>query len=177
MPVLSVKHPHVQIHARLGGQRFQKFTPQILLLTRDDGWKHIFFIDQIRTSGKVKADLGQGLVHGHLGTPDPCNALALAKSHGNRIAEAQTNVLQRVVGIDVHVALAGDIKVKARPMPHQIKHVVGKAEPGPHVANALAVKIHSNGNPSLAGLPVYPASSSLHDISFDEKAGPDGPAW
>ena len=71
-------------------------------------------------------------------TPD---ALLVAERLGERLAERNADVLDRVVGVDVQVALGRDIEIEHTVARDLVEHVVEKGHAGIERAAAAAVKI------------------------------------
>jgi len=64
----------------------------------------------------------------------------VAQSLVNRLTQADTNIFDRVVGIDFQIALALDNQIEKAVSGESIEHVVEKADPGLDTALATAVK-------------------------------------
>ena len=72
----------------------------------------------------------------------------------NRLAEADADVFDRVVLIDVQVALGADREVDHRVLRQQREHVVEEADAGGDVGLAGAVEIERERDLRLGGLAV-----------------------
>ena len=86
--------------------------------------------DAERAPGDVDRALGQRLVHRHHGravAPDPG---AVAERLVERLAEHDADVLDRVVGAGLEVAVGLDLQAEPPVAGQQVEHVVEEADPG-----------------------------------------------
>ena len=95
---------------------------------------------------------GQRLVHGKVERGIARDAAPLAERLGNRLADRNAGVLDRVVVVDVQVALGLDRHVDQRMARQLLQHVVEEADAGRDVEAAGAVDIDGDRDRGLLGL-------------------------
>ena len=81
----------------------------------------------------------------------PPYALAAAQGMVDRLAQADADVLGRVVVVDPQVTLAGNVQVNKRVAGEKLQHVIEKSDTGRDLGSALAVEIEPQANVGLAG--------------------------
>ena len=91
-------------------------------------------------AGDVDRTGGPGLVHRDRGLAVAGDAGAVAKRLVERLADADPDVLDRVVGTGLEVAPGMDVEVEAAMAGEQVEHVVEEADAGVALAGAAAVE-------------------------------------
>ena len=84
----------------------------------------------------------------------PADAPLVPEGHQEGLPEGDAAILDRVVGVDVEIAGAGELQVADRVLGEGAEHVVEKPDPGldPGPAPAVDIEVHPDGG--LAGLPL-----------------------
>ena len=70
------------------------------------------------------------------------------------VAERDADVLHRVMGVHVEVALGGDREIEAPVPGDQLEHVVEESDARPHVVAAPAIEVERETDVCLGGLPI-----------------------
>ena len=78
------------------------------------------------------------------------------------LAQADADVLGRVVGVDVQVALGLDGQVDPAVLAQVGEHVVEEADAGVDLVRADAVEVELAADVGLLGLPMYLSDSIFH---------------
>ena len=118
----------------------------------DLGRRELHLPDKERPARDVDGGTGQRLVHGEIEAGIAGDAAAVAERLRDRLAENDAGVLNRVVVVDVQVAVGADGDVDQRMARQLVQHVIEEADPGLHVVPAGAVEIDGNRNAGFTGL-------------------------
>ncbi len=94
----------------------------------------------------------QGFVHWHGGVAITANAGLVAQRLGQRLAQADADVLDRVMGIDVQIALGLDGEVDEAVLAQQREHMIEEADAAGDVGLAGAVEVEGEVDFGFAGL-------------------------
>ena len=123
----------------------------------------------MRAAAEVDGDDANRFVHRHDEVAGAVDAAARAERGLDRLAERDADVLDRVVLVDVEIALGAQAQVEAAVAREQLQHVVEKADAGPDVVSAAAVERQPDGDRRFRGLPFNHAaphrtssSASMH---------------
>lgn len=79
--------------------------------------------DKVRARRNVNDGAGEGLVEGRVGVAVALDAAALAESLLERLAEGDAAVLDRVVVVDLEVALALQVELEAAVLRERGQHL------------------------------------------------------
>src|SRR5215813_2564731 len=109
------------------------------------------FIDQVRTARQIDHGAGQRLVHRRMRRAETNNAFFVSKRLGERAAQTDRRVLDRMVVINLQVAFASDFEIEQPVAREQFKHVVEKRDARVDGAFTLAVEVERDANVSLFG--------------------------
>ena len=107
---------------------------------------------QPRPAREVDDRAAEGLVERDVGVAEADDALLVAERLLQGLAEGDPDVLDRVVGVHVQVALAADVEVEAGVGGEGGEHVVEEADAGADPRPALAVEVQDEGDVGLARL-------------------------
>ena len=113
-------------------------------------------VHAVGAPGHVDDGLHQRLVERHGGVAEAADAALVAERLAQRLAEHDRGVLDRVVGVDVGVALGLDGQVDQRVPGERGEHVVVEADAGRDVVAAGAVEVDLDEHLGLAGLALDP---------------------
>ena len=151
--VLAVQQVDVQGQAGVQHQGAEEFLGQAGVEGADPGLGQGHVIMEMGPVGKVGAHPGQGLVHGHVGMAVAADARLVAQGPGKGHAQADAQVLDGVVVVDLGVAGGGDLQVEQPVDREQGEHVVHEADAGAHRRPALAVQVEADADVGLPGAP------------------------
>ena len=108
--------------------------------------------DEERPPRHVERDPGQGFVHRQQAVGVAGQAALVAERLGQRLAQGDADVLDRVVIVDVAVALGPNGEVDEGMTRQLIEHMIEKADAGRDVGNARPVEIEADLDARLLGL-------------------------
>jgi hypothetical protein len=112
-------------------------------------------VHDVRTARDVDDGLHERLVERDGGVPEAGDAALVAERLADRLAEDDRDVLDRVVGVDVGVAVGGDREVDERVLREREEHVVVERHPGAHLAAAGAVEVDAHLDGALGRGPAH----------------------
>src|SRR5262245_40224426 len=128
--VSAVVQHHMQGHGRAGGDG----APELLGQFRGEGAEvlagYVGLPDTQGPTAEVDRCRDQRLVHGHGGGAVTADPVLVGQGLLESLAEADTNVLHGVMGVDVQVALGPDGQVDQAVSGQQRQHVVEEADAG-----------------------------------------------
>ena len=96
---------------------------------------------EARAAGEIDHHARQRLVERHVGVAVAAHALLVADRLGDRLAERDADVLDRVVAVDVQVALGLDLEVDQAVARDLVEHVVEERHAGGELRRAGAVEV------------------------------------
>ena len=144
--VCAVQNFDVQIAAAVFGKRVPEMLDQ-LHGKRADGLARIdCAMNEIRPARQIYDRARQRFIHGHIGGAITHNAAFVPKRLRKSLPQGNRDVFDRVMIINVQVALAFDCQVKQPVAREQVKHVVEKADAGVNCARACSIEIQRDGN-------------------------------
>jgi len=108
--------------------------------------------DQTRTAREIHHHAAQGFIQRHIGVAIAAQSLFVAHGLGHRLAQRDAHVLDRVVSIDVQIAIGLDVQVDQTMAGDLIEHVVKKANAGVHLALTRAVQVELHPDAGFGGL-------------------------
>ncbi len=143
---------HVQRDAGILRQRMEELAHQLGVEGADLRRREGDVPHQIRPSRHVDRGARQRLVHGEVDRGITHDAAPLAERLRQRLADRDAGVLDRVVVVDMQVALGLDRHVDQRMPGELVEHMVEEADAGGHVGLAGAVNIERDRNFGLLRL-------------------------
>ena len=102
---------------------------------------------------QIESDLDQRLVERVQPTGEATHAGLVPDRFGERLAERDGNVLDRVVGVDVQVAGRRDHEIEPAVTAELVEHVVVERDTGRHLRGARAVEVDRDVDRRLLGHP------------------------
>ena len=108
-------------------------------------------VHQVRAAGQVDGHLGERLVQRHRRVAEPHDARSCRRAPAEGGAERERGVLDRVVAVDVQVALGLDGQVEQAVLAELVEHVVVEADAGGDVDLPGAVEIDLDEDLGLLG--------------------------
>ena len=72
-------------------------------------------VDHKRAAAQVDDRAGQRFVHRHISRSEPNDALLVSECFGESLTDGERDVFDRVMGVDVKIARAGDFEVEQLP--------------------------------------------------------------
>ena len=111
-------------------ETLEEFVHQIDIKLADPGARKRHPILKPRATGQIDDHARQGLVERHVGVAVAADALLVASRLGKGLAEGDADVLDRVVRVDVQIALGADVEVDQAMARDLVEHVLEKRNPG-----------------------------------------------
>ena len=102
--------------------------------------------------GEIDHHARQGFIKWHVGVAIAANAFSVADRLGNRLAQRDADVLDRVVRIDVQVTLGLDVEINQPMSRYLLQHVLEEWESRINARYTTAVQVHRNSDPGLLGV-------------------------
>jgi len=121
---------------------------------------------------QVDDDAGQGLVERHVGVAIAGQALLVANSLREGLADGDSHIFHRVVAVDVQVADSFDLEVKCAVAGDLVEHVVEETDAG--IELTLARTIQIDPDPDLGFEGVARDFGLPHCVFFQEKRSKRG---
>jgi hypothetical protein len=100
--------------------------------------------NQIRPVGQVNRGARKGLVHRDIGVAKATDACKVAQSAFEGLAHHDASVFNRVVHIDMQIALGLNCQINQRMLGKAFQHMVKKANAGRNFGNACPIQIHGD---------------------------------
>ena len=107
---------------------------------------------RVRPAADVDDRRREGLVHRDRGVAEAGDARPVAEGGGERRAEDKGDVLDRVVLVDVEVAVRLDVEIEQAVVGERPEQVVVETDPGGDVRRPLAVEPQLDRHPGLLRL-------------------------
>jgi hypothetical protein len=117
--------------------------------------------NQAGAPGQVNDNAGQCFVQRYIGMTIAANTFSVAYCLVHGLTECDTNVLDRVVTVNMKITIGLDIEVKHGMTGDLIEHVVKKPNAGMQPGLAAAIKIDFDRDVGLGGL-AGDFSSAIH---------------
>src|SRR3984885_9007956 len=152
--VPAVQHVHVQADAGREREGFPDVPGERGVVAGADHRGHAvrLLVDHVGPAGQVDGGADQGLVERDERVAEPLDARLVAKRLLQRLAECDRRVLNRVVGVDLGVALGADGEAEAAVLAELVEHVVEERDAGLDLDRARAVEVDLDQQLRLLGL-------------------------
>src|SRR5262245_10731532 len=141
----SVEHVHVHVGPRARCEPFEEVVYELGLQVANLWRFHLQVHNRVRTTAEIDSGDGERLIHRHHEIARTIDAFPVAQRLQERLAERDTDIFDRVVLVDVEIALGLQREIEAAVAREQLQHVIEEADAGADVVASLAV----NGQPSL----------------------------
>ena len=150
--ILATQIIDVQRHAGVVDQAMKKFVEQIDIELADRRPREFTIHDQTRPAGQIDDDARQGFIERHIAVTVARQPLFIAPGFGQRLAKGDADIFDRVVGVDVQVALGLNIQINQAMPGNLVKHVIEKGNAGGKLALTGAIKVEAHGDLRLQGI-------------------------
>ena len=154
MAVLAMMQHEMQIHQRVGGNRFPEDRDQLAIELADFLRRKIDAKYERHATAQIDRCCDQRFFHRQSDAAVAHDALLVTQRFRQRFAEANARVFDRVVMIDVQVARRLDGQVHQRVLRQQRQHVIEEADSGVDLSLAGAVEIERQVDGGFGGLSV-----------------------
>src|SRR5271168_4148394 len=152
MAVDAIQRLDVQRHARVHRQRLEELAHQLDVEAADLRRRERRPKHEEWSAGDVDRDAGQRLVHRQQAVGPAGDAALLAERLAQGLAERDSDVLDRMVIVDVQVALRANVHVDQRMARQLIQHMIEETDAGRDFRRARTVEVDFDLDRSLVGL-------------------------
>ncbi len=144
----------VDVHGDLGvvDQALEKLAQQVDVEVADQRTRVFDVVFQARPTRQVDDDARQRLVQRHVGMAVAAHAALVAECLVERLSERDADIFDRVMRVDVQVAVGLDHQVDQAVARHLIEHVVEERDAGGEIRRAGAVQVDLDLNLRLASV-------------------------
>ena len=154
---------HVQREEAVAGQRAEEFLDQLGVHRAQHRPLEAHAPAQIGAARKIDHRIHQRFIHRHAGLAETGDPAFLADRIGQRLAEHDADILDRMVCIDMQIALGLHIEVE-QPMPGECRqHMVEESYPGVDVGFTRTVEVEADENIGLGGFTAE-VGSACHGV-------------
>lgn len=143
---------HMNGHGRGHGEGAIEFLEQVRVHFANTLACECHIPREIRATGDVDNHLRQCLVERNQRMPEAGNAALVAQSLGKSLAEGNSDVFNRMVSVDVQVALTPDFQIEPAMFGKRREHMVKEADAAVQIGTALTIKMECNRDVGFAGL-------------------------
>ena len=165
MTVLTVMQHEVQIHQRVRRDSFPEDRDQLAIELADFLGRKIDAKYERHTTTQIDGRRDQRFFHRQRDAAVSHDPLFVTHCFGQRFAETDASVFDRVMMIDVQVAGCLDGQIHQRVLRQQRQHVIEEADSGVDLSLAGAVEIERQVDGGFGGLPVNFGSAWHEQIS------------
>src|SRR5271157_2829358 len=148
----AIERLDVERQPRIAGEGLEELTHERGVESANPLGREFGPEDKERPARHVKRDPGQSFVHWQQAVGVAAEAALVAERLGQRLAHRDADVLDRVVIVDVAVALGSDGEIDEGMTRQLIEHGVEEADAGRDVGNARSVEIEADLDGRLLGL-------------------------
>src|SRR5689334_6531042 len=136
----------VQRAERVVGEALEEFMDEVDVERSDERAREGDLKLETRPAGQVEHDACQRFIERHVGVAVTTNALLVAHRAPEGLPEGDADVLDRVMRIDVQVALRRDGKVEQRVTTDLVQHMVEKRDTARKLGATGPVDRDADGN-------------------------------
>ncbi len=160
--VVAVQVVDVQRDTRVVREALEELVGQLRVEGADHAALEVDAHVQPRATREVDHHARQRLVERHVGVAVAAQPLLVAHRLRDRLAERDADVFDRVVAVDVQIAVARDVEVDQPVAGDLVEHVVEEADAGGKLGSPRAVKVQGHTDLRLVGVADY-VGSAVHD--------------
>ena len=151
MAICAVKGLDVQREPGVAGEGLEELANERRVESADLLGRKLGPEDQERPTRHVERDPGQGLVHRQQAVSVAGQSPLVAERLGQRLAERDACVLDRMMIVDMAVALGPNGDVDERMTRELIEHMIEKADAGLDVGDAGPIEVEADLDARLLG--------------------------
>lgn len=142
--VFAAQIVDVQRHAGVIDEALKELASEVDIEITDAGTSVVDKVMQPRTTGEIDHYPRQRLVERHVGMAIATQTALVTDRLGKSLAEGDTDILDRVVVIDVGIAFAMDIQIDQTVTDDLVEHVIKERNAGIEPALTGAIKIDAD---------------------------------
>jgi len=133
-------------------QALEKFPHQVHVKLADHGTGKRHVKDEAGATGQIHHHPRQGFVEGHIGVAVTAQALLVAKSLGQGLADGDADIFSGVMAVNVQVALGLHRQIHHAVAGNLIEHVIEKTDAGRKLRHARAIKVEADADLGFQGV-------------------------
>jgi hypothetical protein len=138
--VAPIEDLDVEGDASVLAERAKELGHQFGFKLTDFGNQGRRLVDQKGPIGEIEHYGSTRLIHGHCCLSVPANALPVAECLRQALAKANAYVFDRVVGVNLQIALSVEPQIKKTMHGEEGQHVIQKGDPAANLCQALSVQ-------------------------------------
>ena len=142
--IFTAQRINMQGHAGVIDQPLKKLTHQINLECANHCTHEVHLENQPGAPGQIDHHTRERLIKRHVGMPVTAQPGFIAKRFGQRLPERNADIFDRMVRIDMQIALRLDLQINHSVLGHLIEHVIEEWHPRGELSLPGAVKIDAN---------------------------------
>ncbi len=133
----------MQREAGVAGEGLEELAHQLSVKSADLLGRKLGPEDEKRPARHVERDAGQGFVHRQQAVSVSCQASLVAKRLRQRLTQCDPHVLDRMVIIDVAIALGSNLDVDKGMTRELLEHMIEETDPGCNIGKARPVEVEA----------------------------------
>ena len=153
---------NVEVESALLHERFHKLFDQLGLKLSDAHRPELHLVYKIGPAGQINHNAGERLIQRHVSMAEPRNPAPVTECFLERLTENPTHIFNRMVPIDLEIALCVDLHVEMAMSRQLGQHVIEERNTGADPVLARAVQIEADTNVRFVGLPRLCGDSWVH---------------
>jgi hypothetical protein len=173
--VFSITNLEVQVAERGAREATEELTSQLGIEAADPAsLQHVGVIDQRRPTPEIHRGRRQRLVHRDGRLPESSDSAPVPQRFSNRLSQTDTDILDGVMGVDLHVASRLDLQIEQPVTAEGFQHVGEKRDGRVDAALTLAIEVQSELDLRLGGVSydfrTAHQNSILRDWRYNDKS-------
>src|SRR5271154_5255864 len=141
MAIDAIERLDVQRESRIAGEGLEELAHQRGVESADPLGRELRPEDEERPARHVECDARQGFIHRQQAVCIAGQAALVAERFGQRLAQGDADVLNRMMVVDVAIALGPDGEVDEGMTRQLVEHMIEKTDPGRDVGDARPIEI------------------------------------
>ncbi len=136
-------------HQGMINQPLKEFAGQVDIESADRGTLERHIELQARAPGEIDDHARQRLVERHISVSVTAQSLLVAPGLRQRLANGDADILDRMMRIDMQIALGFDLEIDESVARYLIEHMIEKRNAGGKPSLTAAIEIKTDGNPGF----------------------------
>jgi hypothetical protein len=153
--VRAVKQLDVQIATKLSRKRPPEVLNQLDIKLPNAFAYFRYSINEEGSAAQIHYRAHESFIHRHVSRAEANDSFLIAERIGESLANRERDVFDRMMGINVQIAFAFNLKVEQTVAGKQLEHVIEKADSGSDLRVASAIEIELNSDISLASRSLF----------------------
>ena len=142
--VFTIEVFNVQAHAAIARQRLKELFEQLCVHIADLVALEIHFPDKIRSLAEIDGGAAERLIHWQLGMAIARDACKITKRFLDRLTDYNARIFNRMVSINVKVALRFHRKINEGMAPARIQHMIEETNTGGDIRHSRAIEVYGH---------------------------------